>query len=517
MRKKVYSLLAKTYACGLQGVDGFLVEVEAFISGGMVNFEVVGLPSAAVKESRDRIRAAIAVSGFEFPMGKVTVNLAPADIRKEGSAFDLSIAMSVLSAKEPERFAELGQTMLLGELSLQGKLMPIRGALGMAITAAENGIRSLILPAQNAEECACIEQISIYPAETLAQVYAHLAGQKRISPLQGRLYSELLQESPVVHDMKYVRGQAIARKAVEIAAAGGHNLLMVGIPGSGKTMLARCLPGILPPLTYAEALETTLIHSTAGELGVENSLMTQRPFRAPHHSISVPAMVGGGNRARPGEVSLAHNGVLFLDELPEFQRATLESLRQPLEDGFVNVTRINGQNRYQSHCMLVAGMNPCPCGNMGSRTKECTCSPNEIKRYLSRISGPLLDRIDIQVEMDAVSIDEIESAAMQEDSHTIRKRVLAARKKQLDRYAAHGYHCNAQLDQKGLEAFCALTPDARKVLHQAVDRFHISMRTYGRIRKVARTIADLAGHERIELADIAQAIQFRNVDGRYGR
>lgn len=282
-------------------------------------------------------------------------------------------------------------------------------------------------------------------------------------------------------------------------------------------MLARCLPGILPPLTYEEALETTLIHSTAGELPTESGLMTQRPFRAPHHSASAPAMVGGGNRAKPGEVSLAHNGVLFLDELPEFQRATLEALRQPLEDGFVNVTRVNGQNRYQSHCMLIAGMNPCPCGNMGSRTKECTCSPNEIKRYLSRISGPLLDRIDLQVEMDAVSVEEIEALGEQEDSLTVRKRVLMAREKQLERYRKYGYYCNAQLDQRGMDTFCQLTPDAKQLLHQAVERFHISMRTYGRIRKVARTIADLACHEHIELADVAQAIQFRNVDGRYGR
>jgi len=501
----------------MQGVNGFPVEVEAFISGGMVNFEIVGLPSAAVKESRDRVRAAIAVSGYEFPVGRMTVNLSPADIKKEGSAFDLAIAMVLLAAKEPEKFQELGDTMLLGELSLQGRLVPVRGALGMAITAAENGIQNLILPKQNALECACIDHVNIYPAQSLREVYEHLAGISRMEAAPVRSYEELLAQRQIEHDLKYVKGQTIARKAIEIAAAGGHNLLMVGIPGSGKTMLARCLPDILPPMTYEEALETTLIHSTAGELGADHELMTERPFRSPHHSTSVPAMIGGGNRARPGEVSLANNGVLFLDELPEFQRATLESLRQPLEDGYVTVTRINGQNRYQSHCMLVAGMNPCPCGNLGSRTKECTCSPYEIKRYLSRISGPLLDRIDIQVEMDAVSLEEIEDAQEQEDTLSVRKRVLAARQLQLKRYQNLPYYCNAQLDQRGMEKFCQLTPDAKMLLHQAVERFSISMRTYGRIRKVARTIADLNQHEKIEVADISQAIQFRNVESRYWR
>lgn len=511
------AVLAKTYACGLNGVNGFLVEVEAFISGGMVNFEIVGLPSAAVKESRDRVRAAIAVSGYEFPFGRVTVNLAPADIKKEGTGFDLAVAVSLLAAKYPERFHGLSDTMILGELSLQGKLMPVRGALGMAITAVENGIRNLILPAQNARECECIDGLHIYPAHHLTEVYDHLTGKTPIAEHPHRGYEQILSERPVTHDLKYVKGQAIARKALEVAAAGGHNLLMVGIPGSGKTMLARCLPGILPPLTYEEALETTLIHSTAGTLALDAGLMTERPFRAPHHNVSTPAMIGGGNLVRPGEVSLANNGVLFLDELPEFQRATLEALRQPLEDGFVTVTRMNGQNCYQSNCMLVAGMNPCPCGNLGSQKKRCTCSPNEIKRYLGRISGPLLDRIDMQVEMDAVSIEEIETGEEQEDTLTVRARVLQARQLQQKRYAGLKYHCNAQLDQLGLERFCQMQPDARTLLHQAADRFHISMRAYARIRKVARTIADLAGHELIELADISQAIQFRNVDGRYWR
>ena len=510
-------MLAKVFACGLSGVNGYLVEVEAFISGGFVSFEVVGLPSAAVKESRDRVRAAIAVSGYDFPLGRVTVNLAPADIKKDGTAFDLGIAISLLAAKDTGKFHGLEDTVVLGELSLQGKLIPVRGVLGMAITAVENGIRNIVVPRENACECECIDNLHIYPADTLADVCDHLSGARLLSEHPHRHFQEILSETPIQHDLKYVKGQSVARKALEVAAAGGHNLLMVGIPGSGKTMLARCLPGILPPLTYEEALETTLIHSASGELQPDSGLLTQRPFRSPHHNISLPAMIGGGHNAKPGEVSLAHNGVLFLDELPEFQRNTLEGLRQPLEDGFVNITRIAGQSRYQSNCMLVAGMNPCPCGNLGSKTKECTCSPNEIKRYLGRISGPLLDRIDIQVEMDAVSLEEIESTQVQEDSLTVRKRVLAARRLQQERYASLGFFCNAQIDQANMDRFCSMDAQAKKLLLQAVDRFHISMRTYGRIRKVARTIADLAQHEQIETADIAQAIQFRNVDGRYWR
>lgn len=510
-------MLSKTLSCGIDGVNGYLTEIEAFVSGGMIGFDIVGLPSAAVKESRDRIRAAILNNGYSFPVGKVTVNLAPADVRKEGTAFELAIAIALLAAKAPQHFAALDNTVLLGELSLQGKLLPVRGALGMAITAVNHGVKNLILPRQNARECECLDQLHIFPADTLSDACMHLTGKQLLAEHPHARYEDLIIACKPENDLKYVKGQVIARKALEIAAAGGHNLLLVGIPGSGKTMLARCLSGILPPLSYEEALETTMIHSASGELAEDAGLMTERPYRAPHHSASMPAMIGGGSKARPGEVSLAHNGVLFLDELPEFQRSTLEALRQPLEDGFVNITRINGQNHYLSRCMLVAGMNPCPCGNLGSRQKECRCSPVEIKRYLGRISGPLLDRIDIQVEMDAVGVDEIEASSEQEDSLTVRKRVLAARQLQQQRYTGMSIYCNAQMDQRSMERFCVMDATAQALLRQAVERFQISMRTYGRIRKVARTLADLAGREQISRDDVAQAIQFRNVEGRYWR
>ncbi len=508
-------MLAKSITCGLDGVRGYPVDVEAYISGGMVAFDIVGLPSAAVKESRDRVRAAMLNSGYQFPFGKVTVNLAPADVRKEGTSYELAVAVALLSAKSERPFQQLDCTMLLGELSLEGKLLPVRGALGMAITAAECGLKSLILPRENANEVSCIDGLEIYPAETLRQVCLHLTGEEPLAPMEHVSFRTLQTATPIQHDMRQVKGQALARSALEVAAAGGHNLLMVGVPGSGKTMLARCLPGILPPLSYEEALETTLIHSASGELPAESTLLTERPFRSPHHNTSMAAMIGGGSKAKPGEVSLAHHGVLFLDELPEFQRNTLEALRQPIEDGFVHITRVSGQNRYLSRCMLVAGMNPCPCGNYGSKRKPCTCSSADIKRYLGRISGPLLDRLDIQVEMDAVSVEEIENAAPQEDSATIRKRVIAARNRQLKRYQGTHIYCNAQLDQQGLEKWCRMEESAKKLLLQAVDRFDLSMRGYSRIRKVALTIADLQGHDAITAQDVAKAIQFRNVDSRY--
>ncbi len=510
-------MLARTVSGGLEGVNGFLVDVEAFLGKGMIGFDIVGLPSTSVKESRDRIRAAMLNLGFAWPMKKLTINLAPADVKKEGTSLELSIAVALLAAQNPEEYADLDKVLLLGELTLHGELSPVRGVLSMVLAARDKGIISVILPAQNAKEVQCLSDVTIYPADTLKQAVDHLTGWAPIQPQVQIGYEQLLNTGKPGHDLRHVKGQLIARKALEIAAAGGHNMLMVGVPGSGKTMLARCMPGILPPLSYEEALETTCIHSAAGVLEAETGLMTERPFRSPHHNVSLPAVVGGGVKAKPGEVSLAHNGVLFLDELPEYQRQTLEALRQPLEDGFVNVTRVSGQARYQSRCMLVASMNPCPCGNHGSRSKPCRCKPGEIKRYLARISGPLLDRIDIQVEMDAVELGDIQSAQEQEDTAAVQNRVIAARKLQLKRYAGESFYCNAQMPQEGIDKYCMMEPAAKGLLHNAVEKFHISMRTYSRICKVARTIADLGGHELIQPQDVAQAIHLRNLDGRYWR
>ena len=508
-------MLARTLGYGLSGVSGFPVTVEVYAAGGLPVLEIIGLPDASVKESRDRVSAAIANAGFSMPIARLTVNLAPGDMRKEGPAFDLPIAVAVLMASGQLEQMDLSRTLLLGELSLDGSLQPVRGALPMVISASEAGIEEVVLPEGNAAEVACIQGIRVRPASSLQAVVAHLTGRQPIAPQAQRAYDELLQAAQPVVDLSQVQGQVAAKRALEIAAAGGHNMLMIGVPGSGKTMLARCLPGILPPMSFEEALETTRIHSIAGKLAPGSGLMVARPFSTPHHSASAVSLIGGGPNAKPGEVSLAHNGVLFLDELPEFKHSALEALRQPLEDGFVSVTRIRNQAQYQSSFMMVASMNPCPCGYYGSKQRACRCGQHEIRRYLDKISGPLLDRIDIQIEVDAVPVRELNAGKSGEPSATVAERVKAARALQQARYREDGIHCNAQLDSRLTERYCRLDRDASQMLHMAVDRMNMSMRAYGRVLKVARTIADLAHEENIAMEHVAEAIQYRELDGKY--
>ncbi len=510
-------MLASTLCYGLSGVSGFAVKVEVYAAQGMPQLEIIGLPDASVKESRDRVNAAIANSGFKRPLARLTVNLSPADQRKEGPAFDLPIAVAVLEATGQLEKMDLSHLLMLGELGLDGTLQPVRGALPMVISASEEGIHEVLLPAENAPEVDCIQGMKVYPVHHLREAVEHLSGSRPVPAQTQRGYQELLENTACEVDLSQVQGQQAARRALEVAAAGGHNMLMIGVPGSGKTMLARCLPGILPPLTFEEALETTRINSIAGKLRPGSGLMVTRPFSAPHHSCSVASLIGGGTSAKPGEVSLSHNGILFLDELPEFSRQALEALRQPLEDGVVSVTRVANQAQYQSRFMLVASMNPCPCGYYGSKQRPCQCSQRDIRRYLDRVSGPLLDRIDIQIEVDAVPVKEISASRPAESSAAVRERVRKARAIQQDRYRQEGVYCNAALTSRLLKKHCVLSDEATAVLHSAVDRMGMSMRAYSRVLKVARTIADLAGEEQIQTEHVAEAIAYRELDGKYWR
>ena len=512
--------MAKVLSFGASGVRGFPVQVEVFSTGGMPGMEIIGLPDASVRESRERVNAAILTSGRRMMARRVTINLAPADIRKEGPAFDLPIAVGLLAANLQVQVIpqiDLSRTVIFGELSLDGRIQAVRGALAMVISASEAGYTDVILPADNANEVACIEGMRIYPARTLSQVIDHLEGTEMILAQTQKSYQELRRLGHGGVDLSQVKGQQGARRALEVAASGGHNMIMIGSPGSGKTMLARCLPGILPPMTFEEALETTRIFSIAGKLPAGSGLMVDRPFCAPHHSASVASLVGGGNNALPGEVSLAHNGVLFLDELPEFSRTALEALRQPLEDGVVTVSRVRRQEQYQSSFMLIAGMNPCPCGYYGSQQRECRCSPLEIRRYLDQISGPLLDRIDLQIEVDAVPVQEIRSTAPAESSAQVALRVAAAREIQQRRYQGTGIHCNAQMGNEEIRKYCALDAQAENLLHMAVSRMKMSMRAYYRVLKVSRTIADIRGGGEIRMEDVAEAIGYRELDQKYWR
>lgn len=506
-------MLVKSYAAAVQGISALLVTIEVNCTKG-IQFFLVGLPDVAVRESHERIISALQVSGYQFPRNRLVVNMAPADIRKEGSSYDLPLAIGILAAAGQLDVERLDRFLLMGELSLDGSLKPIKGALPIAIKARELGFQGFILPKQNAREAAVVNQLEVYGVETIREVIEFMNGKQTLTPTTVDTRKEFYDRQQNFDcDFSDVRGQEHVKRALEVAAAGGHNLLMIGSPGSGKSMLAKRQPTILPPFTLQESLETTKIHSVAGKIGGDTSLMAQRPFRAPHHTISNVAMVGGGAFPQPGEISLAHNGVLYLDELPEFNRSVLEVLRQPLEDRTISISRARSSVDYPAGFMLVASMNPCPCGYYNHPDRACTCSPVMVHRYMNRISGPLLDRIDMQIEITPVPFEKISERAPSESSLAVRERVIRARAVQEQRFEAYpDIHCNAQMSTRLLHEYAVPDAAGLQLLKQAMERLHLSARAYDRILKVARTIADLQSSEKIEPAHLAEAIHYRNLD-----